>query len=540
MKDLGLSQATKSRIVAALHICKQHNPLETILKDCDVVDIAKAVKILDLRRSIHQTERKVKSIAVAHPHLLASDLSTHEKEQAPSRRNHKCTKRKKRKPYQALCGKLKYLQGQQQELAEGNPACQHGNDDDGSVELITSCSVSGAFARKVRSWANQLTADFLEFVLLTMPLQHWKTLSDLVHFAPTDFTVPYFLSVVHGGQVPPGSLVASLQQLASAKHGEVLQLFQATAKEHPQIYLSYAFLRSNSALLSNTTIANELAANIPLGTALWYFEELAHSSTSVAATVLKRLETEGVDTSSKTMASFGKLLERILLCRNRKEWNAVADALVPLASARLEDLQSQWGSAPSSEKTTIVLGDASASMQRAIEGATILATMISVCFDGELSFFQGTSIASPYPKPRTVDQTLTICSKVRAGNCTSLAAALYPYFEKKQKVDQIFMVTDEQENTACEGYRFAGLLRKYKETVHPDVCLVVISVGAGCCQFRSSLAKHGIDYKRIQIDDERADLTKFDSILSQLVVLSSRNVGGSEETVDEDFIILDS
>ena len=96
MKDLGLSQATKSRIVAALHICKQHNPLETILKDCDVVDIAKAVKILDLRRSIHQTERKVKSIAVAHPHLLASDLSTQEKEQAPSRRNHKCTKRKKR------------------------------------------------------------------------------------------------------------------------------------------------------------------------------------------------------------------------------------------------------------------------------------------------------------------------------------------------------------------------------------------------------------------------------------------------------------
>lgn len=567
VKDLVLSQATKSRILVALHVCKQHDALDRVfLKTCDVVDIAKAVKILDVQRTIRQLEKKMDRIITAHPHVelkasppKPSDLSHqgHKKAKGFGRRP---VKRERKTAYSKLRTNVQRLKRQQQEfcgaddaLLTSTPSQQQELNAAAATELMASASFTGALARKIRKWAKAtLSKDFLEFVLLTMPLHHWKYLSDLVHFHPSDFSVPYFLSVVHGEAPPDDSFVSSMQKLQLSDNDELLHHhFESAVENHPQqIFLSYAFLRTNARLLSNPTIAQELARKIPLGTAIWYIEELAEASAHVPSLVADRLrcissndDTEKEreeDVSSKTMVSFGKLVERILLCQSRK-WTLLAEELMPVAKNRLSFLQENWSgtSGAPSKATTLVLGDASASMQCAIESATILATMISVCFDGELSFFNGHPIPSPYAKPNTVHQTLEVCRNVRAGGCTSLAAALYPYYEARTVVERIFLVTDEEENTKYKGFYFAELLAAYQRDVYDGVRLVVISVGYGDSRFQKSLAQNNILYERIQIDGERADLTKFDNILHQLILLSSSNGELDDKTNEDDFVMLE-
>ena len=68
---------------------------------------------------------------------------------------------------------------------------------------------------------------------------------------------------------------------------------------------------------------------------------------------------------SKVTASFGKLLEQIMTFQSRK-W-PLADALMDAARSRLEALKEIWSE--ESNGFTVVFGDASSSMQSAIEAA---------------------------------------------------------------------------------------------------------------------------------------------------------------------------
>jgi hypothetical protein len=169
--------------------------------------------------------------------------------------------------------------------------------------------------------------------------------------------------------------------------------------------------------------------------------------------------------------------------------------------------------------------------------------MIAACFDGELSFFQGTSFPSPHPRPGTVDQVLDVCRKVKANNCTSLASALWPYYEKKTPLDRIVMVTDEGENTECHGYNFARLLQTYRREVKTDVELIIVGVGSGYGPFRSSLASCEIPFKRVEIDGSRPDLSKFDALLGQMALTAKpSNLSTLNEMLDfakdDGFVVL--
>lgn len=240
--------------------------------------------------------------------------------------------------------------------------------------------------------------------------------------------------------------------------------------------------------------------------------------------------------------TYGKLVERILTFR--KLGVSFAEDLLPVADARLEQLKSVWGNhtatatgmndgIPTKTSKThrvAVFGDASSSMSRAIEAASIFASMVSVCFDAELSFFGWGLVRSPHPKPRNVQEALEICDKVRASGCTCLAAALWPYFESKTKMDLFVMVTDEEENTNHEGYNFAALLAAYRRTVHPDAKLVVVRVGRGCRRFQGTLREHGIDYKTVVVDGERPDHAKFDALLGQIAMIMDPTIVASVQT----------
>jgi len=193
-------------------------------------------------------------------------------------------------------------------------------------------------------------------------------------------------------------------------------------------------------------------------------------------------------------------------------------------------------------------------MTSAIQAATILAAMITTCFQGELCFFDHQHQTSPRPRPSTVSDVLQICQQIRASGGTSLAAALYPYYQSKTKIDRLVLVSDEEENSPSHGFMFAKLLRMYKDEVYDGVELIVICVNKGDEEFRRSLKRHGIECRqRLEIDGQRPDLSKFDSMLSQIALLSSRNQdpNGEDESMvdvrsfsedcstDDDFVVVE-
>ena len=285
--------------------------------------------------------------------------------------------------------------------------------------------------------------------------------------------------------------------------------------------------------MKQSVIAEMLAARVPLETVLWYFEEFHRASRACQHIVLDRVVKHDFGTGSGNVkaTTYGKLMERILTFR-RMGLVKLADAVLTLADGRLEELKSFWKERVKEQKVAVI-GDASGSMQLAIESATIFASLVSVCLDGELSFYNDKPVASPFQKPRNVNEALDVCSDVRAMGCTSPAAALWPYVKNKQWVDLLVHVTDEYENTPYNGESHASLLARYKEEVNSNVKVVIVCVGRGNCAFRQNMDSKNRGYRLVTIDDRRPDLAKFDALLGQLV---GGFVDGKEE--EEEFIVV--
>ena len=76
-----LSQASKSRILVALHVTKQHAALDAFLPHCDVVEVNKACETLDRPRLMRQIEADSSCQVIADadtvfsPQLISCDSS---------------------------------------------------------------------------------------------------------------------------------------------------------------------------------------------------------------------------------------------------------------------------------------------------------------------------------------------------------------------------------------------------------------------------------------------------------------------------------
>ena len=83
-------------------------------------------------------------------------------------------------------------------------------------------------------------ADILEFVVMSGSLNLWKELADWVHFAPSDFAVPFFLSAAHAGELPVDSFVSGMRSLVDAPPEDLATTkFHDLAKNHPQVYQAF-------------------------------------------------------------------------------------------------------------------------------------------------------------------------------------------------------------------------------------------------------------------------------------------------------------
>lgn len=535
----------RTSMMVALHTMSQGKTLTRVMRHCEVSEILKALTMMDDRRLSRQLVRKVQKIENDHPHLISLPGDESEDESETNVSKSDCgRKRKSRRKVDVYRRKLRSIIANLEESCPDKTNCNSEAHANTAVqEMIQSApGVSGALSQKVRDWAKStLTADALEYIMLMNAKTPWRILANLVHFSPSDFAVPYFLADVHDEPIPETSFVARMRALV-AKYTDdegndtIVKEFDSLAEEFPQVSLAFPFLRLHSIFMMQSEIVEKLATHVPLETVVWNFEELHRTSSKCQSIVLDRLRKQDFSSGSGNVkaTTYGKLMERILTFQ-RMGLDDLAKAVLTLADGRLEELKSYWAERAAGRKVAVI-GDASASMQVAIESATIFASLVSVCFDGELSFYNTQPIASPFEKPRNVKEALVVCKKIRASGCTSPAAALWKYVEKKQWIDLFVHVTDQYENTQFKGESHASLLARYKTEVNPNVEVVIVCVGRGNRSFRQEMESRDIDYRVVIIDEYRPDLAKFDSLLGQLVTM--RSVDSSSEDDQDEFVVV--
>ncbi len=123
-------------------------------------------------------------------------------------------------------------------------------------------------------------------------------------------------------------------------------------------------------------------------------------------------------------------------------------------------------------RPTALLIDKSSSMELAIELGKRIGSMISAICEKELYVYAFDTVAYPIER---VGEDLASWERalkgINAGGATSCGVALEYLTRKRQHVEQIIVVTDEEENTAPF---FVESLKKYRQAVQadPNVCFV--------------------------------------------------------------------
>nr|XP_006823148.1 PREDICTED: uncharacterized protein LOC100371489 [Saccoglossus kowalevskii] len=395
-------------------------------------------------------------------------------------------------------------------------------------------SVSGAVARHVRRWVRTLPADQLEFYALHLPKEPWRRLADVCHFNPEkDFpNLPWFLRYCYGDAAPDGSMVKSCGHLNAENVNELV-------KGHD---VPYAHLKELNNHLDDVSKARIASYEDKLDTLLWYYEELACEA--VDQVIMKRMERGDAVT-----LPYGKLMERLLTLKIMREnidkpgsssngsgfstgSTATEESLnkapfyhllVPIAEKMLRNI-----SVPL-ETPVVVIGDASPSMNVAIRTSTIIASLLSAIAHAQLVFFNTYLVKPPF-LPESVTQALELAVTVKTDHMTAPAAALKPFYDKKEVVKTFVIVTDECENTSCDGYRFAPLFKKYQEEVYPAKLVFVSFLSSQHSQgsMITALKNLGISALQFKLDSNRPDLSKLDNLLG---IFSTQDMVSFDEQV---------
>ena len=485
---VAIQSGNRARIAATLAAESRHSLVATMLDEMSIAEVLSFVKFLDAPRKVRQWRRRIKRFEAGKQRVL------------------KATKA-------SLRSKIA--------IAES--------------EVLQGGNVSGSLARRIRAKVRtSLSAEKLEFFLLQMPTQVWKDLADIVHFKPKDFQLDYFLPCVFGAPAPEGSLVADLRALAETAEGAAA--VGALIRKHPNLKFDYSYLRRKfapeSAAPLPAAVRLQLARMAPLEDVLWYYHEF--EAPGVENAVDERLRSgESLD-AGRGRTNFGKLMERLILFRSRNL--KFVPALMTYAEEKLRSMKkeasrgeedpTQAVSAAVSPKKenkggrVAVLGDASGSMEVAINTATILGSLLSVCLDADLRFFNERAFAPPLV-PASAAEVLGVTEQVPATGVTAPAAALRPYF-KEAPVDLFVVVSDEEENTPDPdtGKTFAELFSQYRAEVNPRATVFLVSFISGPSSFlgkmNATLRVQGIVCRQFRLAAARPDLSKLASLLALL------------------------
>lgn len=428
----------------------------------------------------------------------------------------------------------------------------------------------GSRVRRIRKWVRAQTAEALEFSLLLFPTTSWKQLCQICHLRPSDFQLPYFLRVCYGDQPPEGSTVA----VARAVTPENLEI---TLQNNLRLTRFYSFLRTHLSThrerkqqrelqISDITLmgfsreqaihslergrnAQErvewlldnlervlalpnpedggsqedfspiakclIAQHAPIEEVVWWYHEL-HCK-EVEAVLAERLR-EGGEMNPNARSSYCKLVEKVMWLQDKGV--SFAPLLLPKTEEQLVQLRHKVNQHTGRDNgSVVVLGDASGSMEVAIQCSTILGSLLTATLKADLSFFHEAPFA-PSIIPRTAQEAIRVVRETEAKGATSMAAGLWPYYENKRKVDMFVVVSDEGENVLCNGYTFAQLFAKYKMDVAPSAKVLLISFlppgEEGIIKTR--LLELNIPCKQLRLDALKPDTSKFDAVLGMAMM----------------------
>ena len=167
-----------------------------------------------------------------------------------------------------------------------------------------------------------------------------------------------------------------------------------------------------------------------------------------------------------------------------------AEADEELADALDQVTEAQVRQAGRITRPTALLIDKSGSMTTAIEVGKQLGAMISAVSDQALVVYAFDSVAYPL---RPAGSGLAAWEKalvgIKAGGNTSCGAALDQMTRKKQWVEQLVMITDENENTAP---LFKEAYLKYAEAGAGRPAVIFVKVGESSEKLEKDCAQLGI------------------------------------------------
>ncbi|TPX38343.1 hypothetical protein SmJEL517_g00171 [Synchytrium microbalum] len=359
-------------------------------------------------------------------------------------------------------------------------------------------NLTESFARRVRKYVKSIPKEGLEFDAVNFPIDNWKVVADLCHLHKDDFAVPWFLPFVFGTPAPEGSAVTIYHSLRTEN-------LHTLVMEHSFLAETFSTIRQriSEGFLTLTDAARvELTRKAPLEDVLWFYPEMVGHCSAADAVLETRLRSGEVLGFERGRLNYCKLMEIILSVEHK-----------------------------TSLKEALLIGDCSGSMEVAVKTATIIASVLTARLkNSELSFFNNKVVLPPMI-PKTASDVLTVATAVRATNATSPAACLWPYLKKETHVDLFVMVTDEQENTACQGMMFAPMMAKYLAKVNPSAKIFFCSFLRANDQGHMVKQLRGIvEPKQFRLDLERPDLSKFDELLGLVsLMISDQNAANGQE-----------
>lgn len=443
--NVEIAQKAKAYVLAAAWCRHDHKLANNLLRHqrlFTLTEVLKAITILDAARQIRVYEKQLKRLELSQT-----------------------------KPKATTLGRVK------------------NNIDNLNKLKVSAGSASGAVARHIQRWTRTLTQQELEYFALHMPTEPWRKLADIVHFNPTkDFpALPWFLSFCFGTSAPQETMVFRCQDLTIENINTLIKEFK----------IPYSHLKQFKEHLSDESKARIASYEEKLDTILWYYEDLECPD-------VDEVISERIQNGEQVTLPYGKLMDRLLLIRTLRDnqpdiptfyrthgergrgWgrgqgrgfnnvthqhsdqskkSMLYSNLIPAAETQLRTIKLPL------ESPVVVLADASYSMEIAIRTATILSSLLTAICSAKLTFFHG-EMFEPAFSPKNVEDVLTLALTTNVGGGTANAAALLPYYLRKEIVKTFIMVTDEEENESIElsdgtKTRFFKLFMKYREEVYP-------------------------------------------------------------------------
>jgi hypothetical protein len=162
---------------------------------------------------------------------------------------------------------------------------------------------------------------------------------------------------------------------------------------------------------------------------------------------------------------------------------------------------------------TALLVDKSGSMQVAIELGKRIAALISTICEKELYVYAFDTMA--YPIERAGNDLASwekAFQGISAAGGTSCGVALESLTRKRQYVEQIILVSDEEENTAPF---FIESLRKYRESMKADPNVCFVRTPGGSVQLEEACRRAGLAFDAFQFTGDYYALPNLVPMLSR-------------------------